>query len=868
MTKPAPIDQLSADEARAEHQRLADEIAGHDLRYYQDDAPSIPDADYDALRRRVEALETAFPELAGSAVSTRVGAAPSEKFTKVRHAVPMLSLGNVFDDEEVEEFVARVRRFLGLGPDAPLALTAEPKIDGLSCSIRYVNGELVHAATRGDGFEGEDVTANVRTIGEIPQRLLGTDVPEICEVRGEIYMSHADFAALNERQAAAGDKVFANPRNAAAGSLRQLDSTITAARALHFFAYAWGEMSAMPATTQHGMIAAFGRFGLPVNPRTVLCHGAPDMIAHFRTIEAERAGLGYDIDGVVYKVDDLALQQRLGFVSRSPRWAVAHKFPAQQATTVLLGIDIQVGRTGALTPVAKLQPVTVGGVVVSNATLHNEDEIARKDIRIGDTVVVQRAGDVIPQIVSVVADKRPADASKYKIPHSCPVCGSLAVREVNPRSGREDAARRCTGGLVCPAQALEKIRHFASRLAFDIEGLGDQRIDELYSMNLIRTPADIFLLKEHDLDSDKRLEDVPGWGARSVENLFSSIDARKEIQINRFIYALGIRHIGEVASKKLGRHFGDAKNFSYFVSQISNLRLQIWTRIGQEILPSLFEDDHFQQELFELAAIARAASWQQRSAWMPLFLTAGIGPIFVQKIVYDVAAQTRFILPDQISDEIVEDIVVRSSFGQNRFKNAVANALENGSSFFDRVRKAIEGSRQSWSDFSIRLKSAFDFAPSLTELNGRFENWISISDFLASALMQETKLVSEIDAIDGIGDATSFAFLDFFSEERNVRYVQKLLSLLTVEPMPAASTDSPVAGKTVVFTGALERLTRDEAKAQAERLGAKVAGSVSKKTDLVVAGPGAGSKLAKAAELGIEVISEDDWLKRIGEGGS
>ena len=700
MTQPTPIDQLTARQARVEHKRLIDEIEAHDIRYHQEDAPIISDAAYDALRQRVEALEAAFPELCGTLFATRVGAAPSEKFAKVRHAVPMLSLGNVFADEDVEEFVARVRRFLGLA-EGPLAFTAEPKIDGLSCSIRYVRGELVQAATRGDGFEGEDVTANVRTIGEIPHKLHGAP-PEIFEVRGEIYMRHADFAALNERQTAAGDKVFANPRNAAAGSLRQLDSTITAKRPLHFFAYAWGEVSEMPATTQHGMIGAFKIFGLPVNPRTVQCHSANDMIAHYRAIEAQRAQLGYDIDGVVYKVDDLALQARLGFVSRSPRWAVAHKFPAQQATTILRDIEIQVGRTGALTPVAKLEPVTVGGVVVSNATLHNEDEIARKDVRIGDTVVVQRAGDVIPQIVRVVEEKRPAQSHAYAFPETCPACGSLAVREIDDK-GEVDAVRRCTGGLICPAQAVERLRHFCSRNAMDIEGLGDKQIEFFFEKGLIKTPADIFTLQQRDEEPGRmqRIRNFEGFGETSVRNLFAAIEARRSVALNRFIFALGIRHVGETNARRLARHFGS----------------------------------------------------------------------------------------------------------------------------FEALRK------------------------------------------VCAAAAPDSEARAELNNISGIGDVVAEGLADFFIEPHNEAELDRLMAEVTPEPMEAVKTDSPVAGKTVVFTGALEKLTRDEAKAQAERLGAKVAGSVSKKTDLVVAGPGAGSKLTKAAELGIEVISEDDWLARIGEGG-
>ncbi|MGD9659313.1 MAG: NAD-dependent DNA ligase LigA [Methylocystis sp.] len=692
----------SLSEARAEHARLGEEIAAHDRRYYQDDAPTVSDADYDALRRRYEALEQAFPELAtAQSLTKKVGARPSEKFAKVKHAVPMLSLGNVFSDEEVEEFVARVRRFLGLAELSQILFTAEPKIDGLSCSLRYEEGRLVQAATRGDGYEGEDVTANVRTIGELPEKLHG-DAPKILEIRGEVYMAHEDFAALNERQTAAGKPLFANPRNAAAGSLRQLDSRITAQRPLHFFAYAWGEISALPAKTQMGVLDAFRHYGLHVNPLTKICESVEDMLAHYRAIEAQRATLGYDIDGVVYKVDDIGLQERLGFVSRAPRWAVAHKFPAERATTILRDIEIQVGRTGALTPVARLEPVTVGGVVVSNATLHNEDEIARKDIRIGDTVVVQRAGDVIPQIVEVVKEKRPHGAKSYEFPHVCPRCGSAALREIDAKTGEADVVRRCTGSLVCPAQAVERLKHFASRNAMDIEGLGDRQIEFFYDEGMIKTASDIFTLPAREADMSPRLAEREGYGETSVRNLFAAIEARRKIPINRFIYALGVRHVGETNARRLARHFGD------------------------------FES---------LRETARAAA----------------------------------------------------------------------------------------ADSEARAR---------------------------------------IDSIDGVGPVVAEALHDFFAEPHNEREIDALLAQITLEPMPAVASASPVAGKTVVFTGSLERLTRDEAKAQAERFGAHVAGSVSKKTDLVVAGPGAGSKLKKAAELGIEVISEDEWFERTGQGGA
>ncbi len=555
MKKPAPIESLGKAQARREHVRLGEEIAAHDRRYYTEDSPTVSDADYDALRRRFEAIEAAFPELSTpDSLTKKVGAAPSEKFAKLRHRVPMLSLGNVFRDEEVADFVARVRRFLGFGDDAPLAITAEPKIDGLSCSLRYEEGALVEAATRGDGFEGEDVTANVRTISEIPKTLRGGP-PKILEVRGEVYMTHADFAALNARQKEANKTVFANPRNSAAGSLRQLDPSITASRPLHFFAYAWGEVSDLPANTQMGMIEAFKNFGLPVNPTMVVCHSAAELVAQYKEIEERRAALGYDIDGVVYKVDSLALQNRLGFVSRAPRWAVAHKFPAEKATTILRAIEINVGRTGALTPLAKLQPVTVGGVVVSNATLHNEDEIARKDIRIGDTVRIQRAGDVIPQILGPILDKRPKGAKPYKFPETCPVCGSAAVREIDPKTLEPEAVRRCTGSLVCPAQAVERLKHFVSRNAFDIEGLGDERIEQFFRDGLIKTAADIFTLPERERRGLIRLKEREGFGELSVKNLFDAIDARRTIPLNRFIYALGIRHVGETNARRLARHF-------------------------------------------------------------------------------------------------------------------------------------------------------------------------------------------------------------------------------------------------------------------------------------------------------------------------
>ena len=690
------VDHLLPIEARIEHARLTEELSKHDQRYYQEDAPIISDAQYDALRQRYEALEKLFPELVtDQSLTQKVGSKPSEKFAKIKHSIPMLSLGNVFTDDDVSDFVARVRRFLGQAQSQQICFTAEPKIDGLSCSLRYERGMFVSAATRGDGFEGEDVTANIKTLKEIPLHLTGAP-PEVLEVRGEVYMTHEDFQALNQRQQSQSKALFANPRNAAAGSLRQLDAKITATRPLHFFAYAWGAVSQMPAATQAGVLEALKSYSLPVNPLTRLCCTLEEMLDHFQFIESQRATLGYDIDGVVYKVDSIELQTRLGFVSRAPRWAVAHKFPAEQATTIVRDIEIQVGRTGALTPVARLAPVTVGGVIVSNATLHNEEEISRKDIRIGDTVVIQRAGDVIPQIAHVEFSKRPKSAKPFSFPDVCPRCGSAALREIDEKTGVADVVRRCTGSLVCPAQAIERLKHFCSRNAFDIEGLGDKQIEYFYQEGLIETAADIFTLEERDRESLTKIKNREGFGETSVRNLFHAINARRKIEINRFIYALGIRHIGETNARRLARHFID----------------------------------------FE----------------------------------------------------------------------------------------------------TLRLT--------------------------ASLAKPDTSERARIDTIDGVGPVVAEALHDFFSEPHNSRALDALLKEVKLEPMPAVATTSAVSGKTVVFTGALERLTREEAKAQAERFGAKVAGSVSKKTDLLVAGPGAGSKLTTAQALGVEVISEDEWFKR------
>ena len=800
--RPLAPERLTPAQAAQEHAALRAEIAAHDQRYYQDDAPLVSDGAYDLLRRRYETIEGLFPALRDAdSLSERVGAAPASRFAKIAHTVPMLSLSNAFSDEEVADFTDRVRRFLGLAEDAPVSFTAEPKIDGLSCSLRYEAGQLVSAATRGDGSVGEDVTANVRTIADIPHHLTGPDVPEVIDIRGEVYMDGQDFLALNGRQVAAGKPVFANPRNAAAGSLRQLDPAITAARPLRFFAYAWGEASSLPAETQHGVVAAFARWGLPTNPLTIEAQDTASLLAHYRRIETDRARLGYDIDGVVYKVDRLDLQRRLGFVSRSPRWALAHKFAAEQAVTELLEIEIQVGRTGALTPVARLKPITVGGVVVANATLHNEDYIRGigsdgapiregRDIRVGDFVTIQRAGDVIPQVVDVVLDKRPADARPYAFPHTCPACGSHAVRE------EDGSVRRCTGGLICPAQAVERIRHFVSRSALDIEGLGDENVQLLFEAGLLRTPADIFRLHTHgeavrraflEAREERALKREAETGrARKkvlteeerqflgVDKLFAAIDDRRAVPLARLLYALGIRHVGEVTAKALAKAFRTMDAF--------------------------------------LSALDKAVPARPGEAWQRLLGVPSVGA------------------------KRAEALALASEEGTGTDPEARVRDLFN--------RAAINARQR------VALRAAYGEDAALMDAIVEARAALPGADFL------------ELAAVPEVGTVAATSLCEFYAEDHNRTLLAALLAEVTVvdaevAPPPASS---PVAGKTVVFTGSLERMTRDEAKAMAERLGAKVAGSVSAKTDLVVAGPGAGSKLDKARDLGVDVISEDAWF--------
>ncbi len=684
-----PVEDLTPLEAAEELKTLTRDIAAHDMAYYQQDAPLINDAEYDALRQRNAAIESKFPDLIrNDSPSQRVGAEPSSGFAKVTHSKPMLSLDNAFDEADITAFIERIRRFLGLDEGKTVELVCEPKIDGLSVSLRYEERAFVQGATRGDGATGENVTANLRTVADIPATL-PADAPDVLEVRAEVYMRRDEFQSLNDRQQKAGAKLFANPRNAAAGSLRQLDPAVTAARPLHLFAYGLGEVSSMDADTHWDMLATLNAWGVAINPLAVLHTRVADCLAFYDEAVARRAELPYDIDGVVYKVNRLDWQDRLGQVSRAPRWAIAHKFPAEQAQTVINAIEVQVGRTGTLTPVARLKPVTVGGVVVANATLHNEDEITRKDVRAGDTVVVQRAGDVIPQVVKVVPEKRPANSKAYEFPTHCPQCGSLAVRE------EDEAARRCSGGLICPAQVVERLKHFVSRNAFDLEGLGAKHIDAFRDDGLLHSPADIFRLGEKAGDIAER----EGWGAQSVENLLAAVEARRTIPLERFIYALGIRQVGQATSRLLAR---------------------------------------------EYVSLAR---WRAAMA-------------------------------------------------------------------------ALAGN-----DEEVR---------------------------------------ADLENIDGIGPSMASDLAAFFAEPHNVEVLNTLEGELTVADFTAPETESPLSGKTVVFTGTLEGMSRGEAKSRAESLGARVAGSVSKKTDYVVAGPGAGSKAKKAAELGVTVLSEEEWSEMIG----
>jgi DNA ligase (NAD+) len=774
-----PVDALSENEAADELTELADAIAAHDIRYYQEEAPSVSDADYDALKQRNAAIEARFPHLIReNSPSLRVGAARAEAFAPVEHGVPMLSLDNAFSDEEAVEFEARVKRFLRV--DEPVAFTAEPKIDGLSASLRYENGVLVRGATRGDGRVGEDVTANLRTLSEIPKRLAGSGWPEVIEVRGEVYLGHEEFAALNAAAAEAGQKTYANPRNAASGSLRQIDASVTARRPLRFFAYAWGLVSTPFAETQWEALLALREWGFCVTPQAQRVEGAPGLLAAYGAMEAERPKLGFDIDGVVYKVDRLDWQQRLGFITRTPRWAIARKFPAQQARTILEAIDIQVGRTGAVTPVARLRPVTVGGVVVENATLHNADEIARKDVRPGDTVILQRAGDVIPQIVGVVLEERPADSQPYAFPTHCPCELKTPLVRETTASGAETVVRRCSGEFACPFQRIEHLRHFVSRRAYDIEGLGEKQLQAFFERGWVRAPADIFKLARDEAKLAE-LRETEGYGETSVANLVAGIEARRRIPLDRFIFGLGIRHIGETTSTALARHFETVDAF--------------------------------------VGAARRAAEATAGPAWLELTQLEGLGPTGVEAVLAFADGPKDLLIPE-------------------------------GTSLEERLRLAIP-----------KLNRTARAA-----LAARYGDWAAFeAAALAARAQRPGEDVQEIAGVDSVGVVAARMIGAFFAEAHNLQTVEDLLAELTVLAAERPKTDTAVAGKTIVFTGSLERLTRDEAKAQAERLGAKVSGSVSKKTDLVVAGPGAGSKLKTATDLGVQVMTEEEWLALVGE---
>lgn len=743
----AAIRAMDPDTVQRRLEDLAKRLNAANGAYYQDDDPDLTDAQYDALKQENAAIEAAFPDLKRpDSPSEKVGAAPADGFTKLTHSRRMLSLANAFDDADVTDFVAGIRRFLNLPASAPLPFTAEPKIDGLSLSLRYEEGHLISAATRGDGAVGENVTANARTIADIPTILTGA--PAVLEVRGEVYMSHPDFASLNDRQTAAGAKPFANPRNAAAGSLRQLDASITQSRPLRFFAYAWGEVSAPLGLTQTEALARLKSLGFQINELTRTCETSAQMLEHYAGIEQQRANLGYDIDGVVYKVDDLGFQARLGMRSTTPRWAIAHKFPAELAWTTLENIEIQVGRTGALSPVARLTPVTVGGVVVSNATLHNEDYIAGrdsngapirggKDIRVGDRVQVYRAGDVIPKVADVDLSKRPDDARPFVFPTLCPECQSDAIREDG------DAIRRCTGGLICPAQAVEKLKHFVSRAAFDIDGMGAKQAEAFYLDGWIAEPADIFRLREQYGDGLQQLKNREGWGDKSADKLFQAIDDKRTIALSRLLFALGIRHVGEVAAADLARHF------------------MTWDALVETI---------------DQAAPAAAAHRRAETA-------------------------------------------------EQHERAQAAKASR---------RAALKDARDgAWADTPAAAKAAWE----------------------------------DLTGIDGIGATVAVSLVTTFQQHRERASIERLIAHLSIQsPEPRATDGSPVAGLTIVFTGSLEKMTRAEAKARAEALGAKVSGSVSAKTDIVVAGPGAGSKEKKARDLGVELLDEDQWLDRIGDG--
>jgi DNA ligase (NAD+) len=853
-----PVEALTEAEARDELVQLAQAIGAANAAYHTLDAPEISDADYDALRRRNAAIEARFPGLKrGDSPSDQVGAGVADGFGKVAHRVRMLSLENAFAADEVTEFDDRVRKFLGYS--GAISYTAEPKIDGLSLSLRYEGGHLVQAATRGDGEMGENVTDNAWTIADIPQRLTGA--PEVLEVRGEVYMSHADFAALNAGQAATGDKTFANPRNAAAGSLRQLDASITAARPLRFFAYAWGEVSTALAATQFDAIQRLKALGFQTNPLTVLCDGPASMLAHYRQIEAQRATLGYDIDGVVYKVNDLALQARLGFRSSTPRWAIAHKFPAELAWTELLGIDIQVGRTGALSPVARLKPVTVGGVVVSNATLHNEDYIAGrdsrgepirggKDIRVGDWVQVYRAGDVIPKVADVNLSRRKDDAQPYVFPNICPECGSPAHREEG------DSVRRCTGGLICPAQAVKRLEHFVGRSAFDIEGLGAKQIEMFFNDPIlpVRTPADIFTLAGRNATNPlQKLRNRDGFGEISAAKLFAAIEARRTIPLNRLVFALGIPDVGETTAGEIASYYGTWEAFQTKLGEVTAGRTELTIRFWARFLSE-------GASVADVLSMSREVRARELAFWNNLFNFGGIAGI-------GLLGSLRKFLPHMSAEDVRRHAaqLFESTFKNTKLyperRNEALAELGQLSGF---ERGLIEH-RERLVFFWQRLSEFLNYDEGAEGLWREFGGWSSASKALEDFVRMDDNLRREVLPVVGIGPSIVNSILEFFTSQSSLAVVKALLDQVKVtEFIQRVDKNSSLFGKTVVFTGTLEKMTRAEAKARAEALGAKVAGSVSAKTDLLIAGPGAGSKAKDAERLGVQILDEDAWLELIG----
>jgi NAD-dependent DNA ligase len=858
MSGKTAVETLSEEDAQVELAWLADVLGAANRAYHAKDAPEITDAEYDALKARNAAIEALFPDLKrDDSPSDQVGADPVDGFAKVRHAQRMLSLGNAFDAGDIAEFDARIRRYLGLAAEASLDYTSEPKIDGLSLSLRYENGVLVQAATRGDGAVGENVTANARTIGDIPERI--TNAPDVLEVRGEVYMSHADFAALNARQAEKSDKQFANPRNAAAGSLRQLDASITKARPLRFFAYAWGELSAPLAETQMAAIERLAALGFATNPLTKLCRGVDDLLAHYARIEQMRATLGYDIDGVVIKVNDLALQRRLGLRSTTPRWAIAHKFPAELAWTRLEAIDIQVGRTGALSPVARLQPVTVGGVVVSNATLHNEDYIKGrdskghvirdgKDIRIGDWVQVYRAGDVIPKIADVDLSKRPDEAVPFVFPTTCPECGSEAVREEG------DAVRRCTGEMICPAQAVEKLKHFVSRAAFDIEGLGVKQIEQFYKDGWITEPADIFTLKKRYGQEMQQLKNREGWGEKSAENLFKAIEGWKSVELPRFIFALGIRNVGAEISRDLAKVHGSWENLIVTNNMVKEKRLEC----AQEIwnIPEANQNVNW----LTVVETANELREYELNFWNELFSIKGVAGIGLLNTLRSVFGKHLGNPSAHQARQIFESIFKDSKRYPDKFKKA-EEYFGSRQLFQTKLHEKIESLVFRWKRFSELLGCQ---EPEI--LWNNYGGWSAASKNLQLHIKNDSEICAQLLPIVGRGQVVVDSIIRFLENQDNRAAVDHLLqNVVPMEFEQLGGEGSSIFGKTLVFTGTLEKMTRAEAKARAESLGAKVSGSVSAKTDLVVAGPGAGSKAKKAADLGIETLDEDGWIALIGE---